>query len=287
MESLGQLSLDDLSNSPIILSELLAKYGRHLYTTSEARYLYVEAINAVTDRYRHLKGQLTTAWDVVTSWCNLEPTTHRCPMPLVLLKAMVTAALFWQWNRVAILLLLSYFGIFRMADVLPLKRKHLIFAEDWGDHCTIMYVAIEEPKTRFRGARHQHGSVTDACTIAFCKHMLRHLDAEHMIWPFSPGLFRKRFEQLLSRLQVSDLHVTPGGLRAGGAVYAFRSTSDVATLQWRMRIKDQVTLSHYLQEVAAVNVLSSLKRSVKQNLHFIADQLPFLITSALCVSPSS
>ena len=84
----------------------------------------------------------------------------------------------------------------------------------------------------------------------------------------SAGVFRKRWDFLLSQLGVdSSLHVTPGGLRGGGAVECYRKGMHIADLVWRMRLKQISTLESYLQEVAAMSLLTDLtpqsRRSMK------------------------
>ena len=64
---------------------------------------------------------------------------------------------------------------------------------------------------------------------------------------------------VLKLLLVPDIaHVTPGGLRGGGAVSCYRKGASIPDLLWTMRLKQVATLEAYLQEVAALSVLTEL-----------------------------
>ena len=72
-------------------------------------------------------------------------------------------------------------------------------------------------------------------------------------------MYRKRWDKLLRALGIpADFHLTPGGLRGGGAVAAYRRGDQVSEIQWRMRLQHVGTLAFYLQEVAALSVIPRL-----------------------------
>ena len=59
---------------------------------------------------------------------------------------------------------------------------------------------------------------------------------------------------------------TPGGLRGGGAVAAFLNGTHIADILWKMRLKHQTTLEHYLQEVSAAGSLNSLSETSRSRI---------------------
>ena len=65
-------------------------------------------------------------------------------------------------------------------------------------------------------------------------------------------------------------HLTPGGLRGGGAVEAYRRGLPVSEIQWRMRLKHQHTLEFYLQELGAVSALAGLNSSAARRVRAAA-----------------
>ena len=78
----GRPSIEQLIElGPRKLSGALQDYGRALFTDGVPRYHYVQAILAVLDQARHLKGQLQGAWDMNIIWKTLEPSRNHLPYP--------------------------------------------------------------------------------------------------------------------------------------------------------------------------------------------------------------
>ena len=84
----------------------------------------------------------------------------------------------------------------------------------------------------------------------------RDADRLDVLFPGSAHVFRRRWNHVL--LVPDATHVTPGGLRGGGAVSSYRKGASIPDLLWAMRLKQVATLEAYLQEVAALSVLTEL-----------------------------
>ena len=126
---------------------------------------------------------------------------------------------------------------------------------------------IPAPKTRKRGARQQYGSVEGEAETAFLSAVFGGLSPEERLYPLSGSAYRRRWDALLKALGLpAHLHLTPGGLRGGGAVSAFHQNPSIELLLWRMRLKSQTTLAHYLQEVGAAVSLLGLTEPVRERL---------------------
>ncbi|CAE8581541.1 unnamed protein product [Polarella glacialis] len=95
------------------------------------------------------------------------------------------------------------------------------------------------------------------------------------LWPFSQSAYRRRFDKLLSLVGVTRYY-TPGGLRGGGAVRDFVINGDIANLMWKMRIRSQSTLAHYLQEVVTEQSLLRLPTSSRDIFKLLARIFPAL-----------
>ena len=90
------------------------------------------------------------------------------------------------------------------------------------------------------------------------------------VYPWSAYSARKKWEYCLTFLGITkEFRFTPGCLRAGGAVHAFRGTS-IESLMWRMRITSHATLAHYLQEVVARTSLKRLPEDSKARIRLFA-----------------
>ena len=95
--------------------------------------------------------------------------------------------------------------------------------------------------------------------MAFLSAALGALPADALLFGGSASAFRRRWDTALARLQVSPhLHVTPAGLRGGGACRDYEEHRDVTRLLWKMRLQHLTTLQHYLQEVLAMTSLTRL-----------------------------
>ena len=99
------------------------------------------------------------------------------------------------------------------------------------------------------------------------------------VYPFGPATYRRRWDMLLEALGLDRCELTPGGLRGGGAVWAYHHGTAIADIQWRMRLKHQHTLVHYLQEVAALNALLDAGPDSRVRLRQVAELFPFVVLS--------
>ncbi|CAE7216273.1 ACT1 [Symbiodinium sp. KB8] len=100
--------LAELSHrDPIQVSILVEEYGRSLYEQGAPRRDYAETINVLVQKFPFLKNFLAGPWRLLTTWESLCPSKVHPPMPLPILKALVTTALAWSWTRFALLLLVG------------------------------------------------------------------------------------------------------------------------------------------------------------------------------------
>ena len=104
------------------------------------------------------------------------------------------------------------------------------------------------------------------------------------MWPDNPASFRRRWDDVMKAIGVpvsGALGLTPGSLRGGGAVALFETTGDLALVQWRLRLENQQTLCHYLQEVVAQQVWVQLSDKTKKLVVRAAREAQGLLASSL------
>ena len=107
--------------------------------------------------------------------------------------------------------------------------------------------------------------LSEPAVVKFLEAVWRDLPPEELLYPSSPGVYRRRWDRILKILGVPlTLGLTPASLRAGGAVAAFRKGVAVNDLLWRMRLQSLATLEYYLQEMAAVSILPELEPKVRK-----------------------
>ena len=130
-----------------------------------------------------------------------------------------------------------------------------------------VYIKIEKPKSRRRGARIQHVKLNEPAAVRFLEKTWANLPPDELVYPGSPNMFRRRWDEILAILGLPrSLGLTPASLRPGGAISAFQKGVAVNDLLWRMRLQSLATLEFYLQEMSAVSILPSLDADTRRNI---------------------
>ena len=94
--------------------------------------------------------------------------------------------------------------------------------------------------------------------------MFQHLPAESFLYPSSLSSYRRRWDRILSALEIPKAAaLTPG--------------MPLADIQWVMRLKNQQTLDHYLQETAAIGVVHMLPKNCREKVSSCAAMYPFML----------
>lgn len=205
---------------------------------------------------------------MAANWRLLEPTVHRPPLPTVLVHAMIVLSFMLGWRRWAGVTLTAFHAPGRIGEVLRACRADLLLPSDnlyETKDRALLHVA--SPKSRYRGgALSQHMSVVGPLLVAYLQAIFGELPRSLPLYPFSPSTYRKRWEFLLSRLLITSGKFKPGGLRGGGAVSLYLADMPIADIQWRMRLKQQATLGHYIQEVVALTSMSDATDAARREV---------------------
>ena len=278
------LSFDPLPmfhSCPPLLAMALRSFGNYLYQSGGSLQTYRYAIVAGQRLNWCMRGQLGPAWELVSRWEKLQPVRHRTPVPEVVVKSLVVLAWCKGYRRWAACTLVGYFGLARIGEVLRATRAHLLLP---ADHCSLLQVAflrLESPKSSGRGGpKVQHLKVDEALVVELLAKAFSSLDVSEKLYPFGPAAYRSRWNFLLEHFGLKNQQeLTPGGLRGGGAVWAYHRGCAVADIQWRMRLRHQHTLSYYLQEVAAINSVLAAGADARHTLQCTAQLFPFLLAS--------
>ena len=181
-------------------------------------------------------------------------------------------------RRWAAVIFLAFYSLCRPGEPLRAVRSDLLTSSDLLEDGFEVYLRVGLPKTRRRGATVQRVRLQGPTFVhVFVSEVLQGLNPFDSLFGGSPSAYRNRWDSLLRRLLVGPEHrLTPGSLRGGGAVSAHRRGESVSEVQWRLRLKHQGTLAHYLQEVVALSVLPSLSARSRELVKAAAALLPFL-----------
>lgn len=267
---------------PALAAAVVENYGKHLYALGAPLYELRHLLVLLQQQYPLLRGQMVGAWGILRRWEELKPVTHRTPLPEILFKAMFAVGMFWKWRRWAATMLLGMEGIARIGEVLRATRADLVLPRDTMDPSQkIAFLRVLQPKTARRGkGRVQHLKIVNEPAVQLLELVFGSLDFDLQLFPMSAAAFRTRWEKVLDALMLPKKHrPTPSSVRGGGAIMAYRRGEAVADILWRMRLVAQSTLEHYLQELAAENLLTQLPEKCRGRIRTAASHFDFFLSS--------
>ena len=283
-EHLSPGAAEGLRRNPLMLCVLLKEFGNHLFSTGKTLHVFRHLVVDVQKHVLETKQFMSMNWEMIERWEVLEPPVHRIPIPGSVLRAMVCISTMLGWQRFAGTLCLSFFGITRPGEVLKAIRRDLLFPEDLlTPDSGQIFLRVGEPKSRRRGkGKVQHAVVQDRAVIGFLKKIFGPLSYGEQLYPISPGSFRRRWDSILSILAFgSEVKLSPGSLRGGGAVEAYRSGIALDRLLWKMRLKNLSTLEHYLQEVACDTLLVDLSQEARRRIEMFSSMFDLILQAPI------
>ena len=265
--------------NPSLETLFLRTYGNWLYQQGEPMYVFRHLVVLLQ---QHFPGDahLRHAWDLLDRWEIAQPVSHRPPLPKLLLDAMVSLALAWNWDRWAAVTMLAFHGAMRIGEPLRARREDLMLAHEASLTSEICFLKISAPKAGRRGkGLVQHSRITDIATVTLAARVFGRLPGSELLYPASASTYRKRWDALLAALLVPpSAHLTPGCVRGGGAVFLYHTAQPLVEILWRMRLRHLTTLESYLQETAAENVVQKLPENCKRKLFLSAKFLPYFLS---------
>ena len=287
LETLGT-SLDELLDPSALdieaINMMLERYGRQLYQSGRPYNHYAETINAVSSKRPSIRRMLQGSWDLAYTWLREEPPVHHVALPWQILLAVVACASLWGWFDVAAILCLSWGGLARIGEVLKAQRKHLILPIDIGRTERFILLQIEEPKTRFKAARHQVARVDHPQLVALIEAVFQGYPRDRFLWGASPQTLRLRFQKLLGALQIDKLPdglsrgLDLGSLRAGGASWLLLTSEDSELVRRRGRWISHKIMEVYVQEAAEIQFLPRLDKNTRDVILNGAGIFPHIVS---------
>lgn len=142
------------------------------------------------------------------------------------------------------------------------------------------YLKIRQPKSRNRGAKVQYATFDNVTLMPLLLETWQRLQPDDFLFPFSPAVFRRRWDAILQKLGVSTHRLTPGSLRGGGAVAAHKRGTGINDLLWKMRLQHQRTLGYYLQEMTAASIMPLLPSDTRADIQVLTKLMPLLAEEA-------
>ena len=143
-------------------------------------------------------------------------------------------------------------AVVALAWVIAASRRDLLLPQDIAHTVDAAYLAVQEPKTRFKAARHQSAK----------------LDQPNL-WPMSVSTLRARFNTIIKRLQIDvwegqgNKGLDVGSLRARGASWLLNISENAELVRRRGRWLHSRTMEVYIQEISSLQLLHKLRPAAK------------------------
>ena len=124
--------------------------------------------------------------------------------------------------------------------------------------------------------------ITDIYCIKLLSMIYKEYDNNWPLCSLSADQYRRRWDFLLQCFSVDkSSRLTPGGLRGGAAVWAYRKGLPIPQIQWSLRLRHQATLESYIQETASLTIFKNLTPASRTSLQRAA-----AIFDVLCYTAS-
>lgn len=119
---------------------------------------------------------------------------------------MATLGLCWGLRRWTATMLGCFFSICRIGEFLKARRCDVLLPCDILEDEQVIYVNIDEPKTRRRGARRQYATINQPDVVRFLSAVWQGLARDELLYGSSAGAFRHRWDALLTCGQATSNH---------------------------------------------------------------------------------
>ena len=202
------------------------------------------------------------------------------------LLSILSTVLFWGWSLVAGIIALSWSGLTRIGEALRALRSQLVLPQDVENTNDFILLQINEPKTRFRSARHQVAKVNQPQLVKLIEVVFRDLRPTQKLWPFSGQTMRTRFQKLpeankLDALPPPDsLGLDLCSLRAGGASWLMMRSEDAELTRRRGRWITNNVMEVYIQEVSNLQFMLNLPSQTKKIIVSGVEFFPWALARA-------
>ena len=277
-------SIDDMADwGPREVNTALSDWVEHLYQQGTAEHVAVEGLLAYAQRNWWHRALLTPAWRLVSAWQTREPMETRRPIAPIIAKAVIATAFAWELPLLAVFFWLLFHALLRPGEALLATVADLVFLSEvddlgWLPRSVIMKIRFS--KTRKRGPRRQHVTITDAWLVELLKKHFRYRPPNMRLFPYGQALARSRLRSILQALNAPPNAFSLGSFRPGGASYEFLLGMTIGHLKFRGRWGAESTLDHYIQECLAALDLASLPCAALERIRAMAGLLPELAAAS-------
>ena len=265
------------------MDRALAAYGQTLFTAGRQLWAFVELINGVVDCRRELRGRVPRSWDAAWNWKSLIPHAHRNAMPEQIFLAMMSVALAWGLDHVALLLGAGFLGLLRAQEIRNLRFHDFLTPTRLMAADPVLLITVRAPKMRRITAKRSYTRVDQPGFVDFADAYVAHFNPTIAVFNGTYAQFRHIVRALAAELGLpldGPLALTWGSCRPGGATWLLRASDNPELVRFRGRWASNRMLETYVQEVGAVSLLPVLSSEVRARVRALASAAPGLLARA-------
>lgn len=239
------------------LDQLLADYINHLYQEGESLTKAGWVLSAIKRLYPRVRREVPIAQQWYNNWCREHTPQRATPITWSLLQAFAGLCIHLQWTRLACLFLVSFVFYLRTGEALALRKSDILCNLADGS----IVIRIASSKT----SKHDQQSLAhfDFQLAQLLSVLLRHLDPDEALWPFSMSHFRNCFTGICSFFDLQPLALVPYSPRRGGATHFYLKTNSLDAVMIRGRWREAATARIYLDDARATLVKLAIPPSSK------------------------
>ena len=270
---------DAVNAVPSFAGQCLRSYGDYLYQHGGALSNFRHCILAFQRWKPTVKPFLEGPWELVRRWELQQPVSHRPPLPEGMVKSFVALAWCHGWFEWCAVTLIAFYGAGRLGEVLRCARGDLILPCDTvGELEGSAFLEFRRFKSLHRQpSKIQHMRIEDITAIGILTKVYSNYLPGQPLFDGTPNQYRRRWDFVVAAFSIpKTLRLTPGGLRGGSAVAAYRRGVHVTTIQWNLRLRHLSTLESYIQETASLTIFTTLSSSSRTLLNQVAKLYPLL-----------
>ena len=261
-------ALSELAGDIIKFNDVLIDDLQHLYRDQAGVAAGRNCLLSVQNEFRHLKTAFHKAWDSIKSWEMIEPVSLRKPIPYLIVQALAVYGFLLVFRQASLLrpatgfrspsgVSSAFMPCCATGRVGALAARQ-VAVPDRGIQGLSKHalITVLNGKNRRVFGRIQIAILDDPVTIGWMEWLSNTMPDDTRFAPGGVGQHRSFFHEASRALGVSELGLSPGGLRAGGATYMFANEIlDIGRLKFMGRWASLHTLEHYIQEATATLVM--------------------------------
>ena len=205
-------------------------------------------------------------------------------MPEQVLLALMTVALTWEFDHLAVLLGAGFLGLLRPSEIRALRFNDFLTPRRLMSRSSKpLLITIRAPTMRRVTARRAYTRIDELGFIDFVDAYIGEDPSDQFVFNGTYATFRFAFQALAREVGLptaGPIALSWGSLRPGGATWMLQSTDNPELVRFRGRWANRRMLEIYVQEVGACTMLPSLSADVRERVARLASAAPAILAIA-------